>query len=99
MNNYVIIPSCSDLNRGDQALVGETKRIAEDAGFVGQYYFQTERNEPNKQSIQKGLIPFYSILEHPSRISKKKDNIKYTKALKVKWGYAALGDLAFGSEA
>ena len=35
---YVIIPGCSDLNRGDQALVWETKRLAEDAGFKGDYY-------------------------------------------------------------
>ena len=26
---YIIIPGCSDLNRGDQALVWETKRLAE----------------------------------------------------------------------
>ncbi len=93
MRSFVIIPSCSDLNRGDQALVWETKRLAEESGFIGDFYFQTEHNEPNEQSEKEGLIPIYPILEHPSRKSKRKDNIKYTKTLKLRWGIIALGDL------
>ena len=41
---YIIIPSCSDLNRGDQALVWETKRFAEECGFVGEYNMMSKGN-------------------------------------------------------
>ena len=40
MNKYIVLPDCSDLNRGDQALVWETIRLAKDAGFDGKYYIQ-----------------------------------------------------------
>ena len=43
MKKYIIIPFCSDLNRGDQALVWETKRIAEESGFKGKYYLIAEK--------------------------------------------------------
>ena len=46
MKKFLIIPNCSDLNRGDQALVWETKRLAEDAGCIGEYYVTAEDNEP-----------------------------------------------------
>ncbi len=91
-NTIMIVPSCSDLNRGDQALVWETKRLAEDSGFRGKFYFQTEKNEPISQSIAKGLNPVYPILEHPSRKFKNKENIKYTVSLKIRWGIVAIFD-------
>lgn len=37
-NTYLILPGCDDTNRGDQALIWETFRIAQDAGYVGNYY-------------------------------------------------------------
>lgn len=89
----VIIPSCSDLNRGDQALVWETKRVAEDCGYKGKFYFQTEKNEPIQQSLKKGLNPIYPILEHPSRKFKNKKNINYNMLLKMKWGLVSIIDL------
>lgn len=92
MNKYIIIPGCSDLNRGDQALVWETKRLAEEAGHVGEFYLTSERNEPVKQSEEAGLKIIHPILEHPSRKFKSKENIHYTKTLKIKWGFVALGD-------
>lgn len=93
MKKYVIIPGCSDLNRGDQALVWETKRIGEESGFVGQYYLTSERNEPVEQSLKKEIKIIQPILEHPSRKFKNKQNISYTKSLKIKWGIVALFDL------
>lgn len=89
---YVIIPGCSDLNRGDQALVWETKRLAEQAGFVGDFYLTTERNEPIKQSEKHGIKPIIPVLEHPSRKYKNKDNINYSVGLKFKWGLVAILD-------
>lgn len=91
-DKIVIVPSCSDLNRGDQALVWETKKIAEESGLDGDFYFQVEKNEPVKQSEKEGLHPFYPILEHPSRKFKQKHNISYSRSLKVRWGLVAVGD-------
>ncbi len=90
---YIIIPGCSDLNRGDQALVWETKRIAEDAGFKGTYYLTSEKNEPVEQSKKFGLNIIRPILEHPSRLFDNKNNVNYTPFLKFKWGIVALFDL------
>ncbi len=92
-NSYVIVPCCSDLNRGDQALVWETRRIAEDAGLKGKYYFTSEANEPVVQSEERGFTRILPVLEHPSRKYKNKENVQYNAALKVKWGVVALGDL------
>jgi colanic acid/amylovoran biosynthesis protein len=92
-NMYVIIPGCSDLNRGDQALVWETKRIAEDAGFEGDYYLTSEKNEPVSQSQQFGLNIIQPILEHPSRLFDNKNNVTYSPLLKFKWGFVASFDL------
>lgn len=92
-NSYVIVPCCSDLNRGDQALVWETRRIAEDAGFKGKYYFTSEANEPVAQSEERGFTRILPVLEHPSRKYRNKENVQYNAALKLKWGIVALGDL------
>lgn len=95
MEKYIIIPGCSDLNRGDQALVWETKRLAEEAGYIGEYYLTCEKNEPVTQSQNKGIKVISPVLEHPSRMFKNKENIKYTKTLKLKWGLVAIFDLIF----
>lgn len=93
MKKYVIIPGCSDLNRGDQALVWETKRLAEDAGYIGEYYLTSEKNEPIEQSTEKRIKIITPLIEHPSRKFKNKENIRYTKVLKLKWGIVAFFDL------
>lgn len=93
MKKYIIIPACSDLNRGDQALVWETKRLAEDSGFIGQFYLTSERNEPAEQSQRKGIKIISPILEHPSRKYKDKGNIRYSPILKIKWGIVSVLDL------
>lgn len=93
MKKFLIIPNCSDLNRGDQALVWETKRLAEDAGCIGEYYVTAEDNEPVEQSIKHGLNPISMLLKHPSRFFKKNDNITYSFSLKLKWGFVAFFDL------
>lgn len=92
LKKYIIVPGCSDLNRGDQALVWETKRLAEDCGYIGEYYLTSEKNEPVEQSKSKGIKIIPLILEHPSRKFKSKENISYTKGLKIKWGFVAIID-------
>ncbi|MBW8382047.1 MAG: polysaccharide pyruvyl transferase family protein [Youngiibacter sp.] len=93
MNQYIIIPSCSDLNRGDQALTWETIRIAKDAGFNGEYSMLRSGSEPVHQSEEEGIKILNSILLHPSRKFKSNENIKYNMALILKWGIVALIDL------
>ena len=73
----MIIPGCSDLNRGDQSLVWETKRLAEDSGYTGTCYLISEINEPTVQSENRGIKIISPILEHPSRKSSNKNNISY----------------------
>ena len=90
--SYIIIPGCSDLNRGDQALVWETKRIAEEAGYIGEFYLIAEQNEPVQQSEAKGIHTIRPIIEHPSRLFRNKANIQYTMLLKVQWGVVAVFD-------
>ena len=93
MKNYIIIPPCSDFNRGDQALVWETKRFAEEAGFEGDFYFMAEAKEPVGQSVNHGLNPIMPILEHPSKKFKSKDNISLNWKLVLKWGSVSFIDL------
>lgn len=95
MAKYVIIPGCSDLNRGDQALVWKTKDFAEKCGYTGEFYLTTEANEPTEQSKKEGLNIIRPILEHPSRKYKNKANIQYTMFLKIKWGLVALEDFIY----
>lgn len=92
MKKYIIIPGCSDLNRGDQALAWETKRLGEEAGFVGEYYLTAEKNEPVQQSERQGIHVISPIMEHPSRVFKSKSNIKYGLSLKIKWGIVSIFD-------
>lgn len=92
MKKYLIIPPCSDFNRGDQALVWETERFAKEAGFKGEYYFMAEAKEPVNQSEAHGLKSVRPLLEHPSRKFKSKENIKINLKLLFKWGIISLMD-------
>lgn len=95
MNKYLIIPPCSDFNRGDQALVWETERFAKDAGFKGEYYFMAEAKEPVEQSVRHGLKSMAPILEHPSKKFKSRENISMNWRLILKWGSVSLMDLTW----
>ena len=95
MHKYLIIPPCSDFNRGDQALVWETERFARDAGFDGDYYFMAEAKEPVEQSVVHGLKPVRPILEHPSKRFKSTKNISMNYKLILKWGLVSLIDLSW----
>lgn len=92
--NIIIIPGCDDTNRGDQALIWETSRLARDAGLCGDYYMiSTEEN--SLQSKKEGIDKLSYILPHPSiHLKKINDNRQYTLKLKILWGIMALIDLA-----
>lgn len=95
MNKYLIIPPCSDFNRGDQALVWETARFAKEAGYDGEYYFMAEVKEPVEQSLSHGLKSVQPILEHPSKRFKSTKNISMDFQLLLKWGIVSVMDLTW----
>lgn len=95
VKRYIIIPGCCDLNRGDQALGWETKRIAEDAGYIGSYSILAEDGEPIIQSEKQGYEILTPVLGHPSRRFKNKDNINYSFNIQIKWGIVAILDFIF----
>lgn len=76
-NKIVILPSNTDLNRGDQALIWETFEVAKDAGFVDDMsncvLFDAGTNPveieiQKKQSIEKGYRFASPILSHPEAL-------------------------------
>lgn len=93
MNKYILLPANSDLNRGDQALVWETKRVAEKAGYNGEFFMLADGSKSTKQSQEFGIRTLQVILKHPSRKFKPKSNHKYTVSLIIKWGTVAFVDL------
>lgn len=94
---FLIIPDCSDHNRGDQALVWETKRIAEKSGFLGEYYLICEDKELAKQSQKEGINIVSTVLSHPSKKMPVADNIQYSLLVKLKWGVVLVSDLIVNS--
>lgn len=94
MNKYVVLPASGDLNRGDQALVWETVRLAKNAGFDGEYYiFSADKD--TLQSEKQGIKPIDAILKHPSRKFAAKDNLSYSNSILLKWGSVASVDFLF----
>lgn len=95
MKKILILPSSSDLNRGDQALVWETREIAEESGFKGEFFLLGSETHRTRQSQEKGIKVLTPILKHPSRKFKSKQNNTYDISIKIKWGFVSLFDLMF----
>ncbi|MDU3411316.1 polysaccharide pyruvyl transferase family protein [Clostridium sp.] len=89
---FLILPGCDDSNRGDQALIWETVRVAKDAGFQGKYYMVATENCA-RQSQKLGIQQMDYVLPHPSENVSDNDNIEYGLKLKIKWIKASIGDL------
>ncbi len=87
----LIIPTCTDFNRGDQALVLETKRIIKDALPECEVYLMSSGE--TKQMQSEGIKIFKDILKHPSRFGNNKSNITYGFKLRTYWGVIAIYDL------
>ena len=95
---YIILPDCSDYNRGDQALIWETVRIAKDAGFVYDYYMQSDASFDCSQSREERIGTFEPILKHPSR-NNSDNNVNY-KAYSLLWSLDGTnGSLCFNAMA
>jgi len=93
MEKYLIIPSNTDLNRGDQALVWNTMKLARQAGCEGTYYMLASDKNSTRQSQSIGIHILSPILKHPSRKFKAKNNYEYNKTLILKWGLVSIVDL------
>lgn len=89
-NISIIIPSCSDFNRGDQALVLETMNVIKKANIATKVYMMS--NNETKQCKEFGIDEFEPILKHPSRFDNNSSNIKYGILLKFRWGIIACFD-------
>ena len=88
----LILPGCDDKNRGDQALIWESVRVAKDSGLIGRYYMLTD-DTSSTQSKKEGIYNVSPILPHPSSHYKNvHDNRRYSIFIKVLWGFAALTD-------
>jgi colanic acid/amylovoran biosynthesis protein WcaK/AmsJ len=101
----IIIPGCTDLNRGDQALVWESadlmREVVPDASYCvlesginkGDIFLQS------RQTHQLGFSIIPKILKHPSRITQnsKKKSVGYSKTDYILWGLQSVYDLFYTS--
>ncbi len=105
MKEIIIIPGCTDLNRGDQALVWETAELIKAVNSDTNFTVLESGTNPedielqSRQTKKLGYTILPKILRHPSRISntKTKKSIKYTKIDYVLWGFQSVIDLVYTS--
>lgn len=86
MSNAIIVPGVTDLNKGDQALVWESWRLANDTGLYKQVFILDSGDTPEerallcKQSEENGFKLLENILQHPRRGNHKQgEHIKDSK--------------------
>lgn len=102
MKKIIIVPSNTDLNRGDQALVWESIRLVKDAvleevkiSLIGYGDTPEEWYQQNNQTEKLGYPILKPILKHPGRKTKKTehDGVKYGVSTLFSWGICAIVDL------
>lgn len=99
MKKILIVPSNTDLNRGDQSLTWASITIAKEVfnNEVNIFLYQTkgklaEKTKTNHQTEKLGY-PFLSrILSHPRR-NDTTNEVNFSKLTLLKWGFRALSDL------
>ena len=91
MIKCIILPECDDYNRGDQALVWESKNFLESTGYICDFKLISSSNN-FQQTMKKGIRILKPIIEHPSRKVSDKNNLKYNYLVYLKWGTVALLD-------
>lgn len=101
MKKAIIIPSNTDLNRGDQALVWESVKLVEDVYekdgvqclLMADIHSRDSKLQ-NGQTEKLGYRFVDTIVKHPGRkFAKKKDDSKsYTKLTMIQWGIQAIID-------
>ena len=90
----VILPGTDELNRGDQALVWQTRAIAQRAGYGGKFYMLSAPGTSTHQSLAEGIGALAPILSHPQSRYDPKTNLRYGPMLTLIWGVIALFDIA-----
>lgn len=104
MKKVLIIPSNTDLNRGDQALVWETKRIIEDlyspekveiTAIESGFDFEIVKQQ-SYQSLKQGYSLCSPIIKHPGRHCSKDSSEHMGNGISrmFKWGIVALLDFS-----
>lgn len=100
MKKVILIPSNTDLNRGDQALVWESARLINEVYnndveciLMGDLN-SLNADLQNRQTLKLGYKIINTILKHPGRKFKKnrKDSKSYSKLTLLKWGGQAIID-------
>lgn len=94
MKKVLIIPSNTDLNRGDQTLIWESARLAESVYQeepLDIYLMDSENEDQVRQTRKLGYKLISPILKHPSRVY---DNHKVGYDIKtlILWGMCAVYD-------
>lgn len=99
MKKVLIVPSNTDLNRGDQSLTWASINIAKEVfdNDVEIYLYKTkgklaEETKTNHQTDQLGYPFLTRILSHPRR-DDTINEVKFSKLILIKWGFRALYDL------
>ncbi|WP_165721180.1 MULTISPECIES: polysaccharide pyruvyl transferase family protein [unclassified Pseudoalteromonas] len=94
-NKVVIVPACTDLNRGDQALVWEAAYLLEsslegdtDISIVDYGNNDEDREKQSRQTKDAGFKVLRNIVENPKRISSE------SKVHSSKFGFFIAGLLA-----
>lgn len=96
-----ILPSVTDLNRGDQALVWESINVVKDIYENASFYLFESGNSPEdthlqtRQTTALGYKTVPRILKHPGRINRKKQHksVRYSVGDYFLWGMQAVADL------
>jgi colanic acid/amylovoran biosynthesis protein len=99
MNKYLIVPSNTDLNRGDQALIWESIRVIQEIDPSSEFSLicsgetEHERYLQSRQTSEMGYNFVMPLVNHPSRGEKEKNGQYYSKLQYVIWGFRAIKDL------
>lgn len=104
MKKIFILPTNTDLNRGDQALVWESIRLVQDLYskedveicLIESGVSEAERDAQSSQTKKMGYHFFQPILEHPSRyfVKESHEKVGISKSRLLKWGAVAFSDYA-----
>ncbi|MCG6285663.1 polysaccharide pyruvyl transferase family protein [Vibrio vulnificus] len=98
MKKVLIIPACTDLNRGDQALVWEAAYLLEDSlnnndndiAIVDYGMNSQDRARQSKQTRDAGFKVIRNIVENPKRVNYKENDSEGVHANKVQFIRAGL---------
>jgi colanic acid/amylovoran biosynthesis protein len=96
-----ILPSNTDLNRGDQALIWESINLVKDILSDAEFFLFESGNSAEdvhlqtRQTAQLGYQIVPRLLKHPGRATQKNKSksVQYSTTVYLKWGFQAIIDL------